>query len=270
MRTSIRVSSLPIALAGAVWLGAQAPPVAGQGAGAVITGTVVDASTQRPLPSVQVLVLGTRVGALTDAAGRYRVTAERAGSVRVQARFSGYGAVVKAITLQPDETAGLDFGLQQSAISVSDVVVTGTGGAVEERKLGNTVARIDTKDLEVAPIQSPTEVLQGRVPGVAALPSSGLTGEGARIRIRGNASLTQSNEAIVYIDGIRADNGGGFGDFVGTGGGGRPSRLDDLDPESIDRIEILKGAAAATLFGTEASAGVIQVFTKPGEAGPPR
>ena len=269
MRTSIRVSVVPATLAGAIWLTAQAPPVAAQETGAAITGTVIDATTERPLPSVQVLVLGTRYGALTDAAGRYRIPNPPLGNLRVQARFIGYGAQVREVTLRPDQSVTLDFRLQQSAVTLSEVVVTGTGGAVEERKLGNTVARVDVTQLELAPIQSTSEVLQGRIPGVVALPSGGLSGEGARIRIRGNASLSQSNEAIVYIDGIRADNGGGFGDNVGVNGGS-PSRLDDIDPESIERVEILKGAAAATLFGTEASNGVIQYFTKRGQAGPPR
>src|SRR5687767_5725127 len=104
-----------------------------------------------------------------------------------------------------------------------------------------------------------------------ALPSSGTTGEGTRIRIRGNASLSQSNEPIVYVDGVRIDNGGGFGSgFVGTGGGGNPSRLDDIDPTAIEKIEVLKGAAAATLYGTEASNGVILITTKKGQVGAPR
>src|SRR2546427_62096 len=106
-------------------------------------------------------------------------------------------------------------------------------------------------------------MLAAREPGISVLPSGGLTGEGARIRIRGAASLSQPNEPIVYVDGVRVDRSGGFGDFIGTGGGGYPSRLDDFNPEAIEHIEILKGAAAATLYGTEASAGVIQVFTKP-------
>jgi len=102
------------------------------------------------------------------------------------------------------------------------------------------------------------------------LPSSGMTGEGARIRIRGNASLSQSNEPIVFVDGVRINSSGDFSFNIGAGGGGSPSRLDDLDPASIDRIEVLKGAAAATLYGTEASNGVIQIFTKKGTTGPAR
>ena len=98
-----------------------------------------------------------------------------------------------------------------------------------------------------------SSILQAREPGLTAISSAGLTGSGARIRIRGNASLTQSNEPVIFLDGIRINSGGG-----------QTSRLEDIDPESIERIEVLKGAAAATLYGTEASNGVIQVFTKRG------
>src|SRR5207245_5618307 len=103
-------------------------------------------------------------------------------------------------------------------------------------------------------------------------PSGGLAGEGAQIRSGGSASLTQANEPVVYVDGVRVNRSGGFGDpnWIGAGGGGTPSRLDDINPEAIERIEILKGAAAATLYGTEASAGVIQIFTKQGSRGAPR
>lgn len=104
-----------------------------------------------------------------------------------------------------------------------------------------------------------SSLLAAREPGLSAITSAGLTGEGARIRIRGNASLTQSNEPVIFIDGIRIN-----------AGGARTSRLDDIDPSSIERVEILKGAAAATLYGTEASNGVIQIFTKMGTVGAPR
>ncbi|MGQ0648681.1 MAG: SusC/RagA family TonB-linked outer membrane protein [Gemmatimonadaceae bacterium] len=155
-----------------------------------------------------------------------------------------------------------------SALQLEQVVVTGSGQAVEVKRLGNTVATVQAP--QFAPIANATELLQGREPGLVGLPSSGLTGEGARIRIRGNASLSMSNEPIIFIDGMRMNGSGGFGNNVGAGGGGTPSRLDDIDPSTIDRIEVLKGAAAATLYGTEASNGVIQIFTKKGSSGAAR
>ena len=81
--------------------------------------------------------------------------------------------------------------------------VTGAGGPVEKRKLGNSITTLDVAALEDAPVTNVSEILQGREPGVVGLPSGGQTGEGARIRIRGSASLSQSNEPIIYIDGVR-------------------------------------------------------------------
>ena len=233
-----------------------------------VKGTVTDAATQRPLDGAQISVVGTDLGTLTNTAGQFQFNVPL-GQVILRIRRVGYGSSNKVVTVTPDAPVTADFAMPQVAIGLDAVVVTGTGVATERRKLGNTIATVDASQLRNAPVQNVSEMLAAREPGVSILPSGGLTGEGARIRIRGAASLSQPNEPIVYVDGVRVDRGGGFGDFVGTGGGGYPSRLDNINPESIERIEILKGPAAATLYGTEASAGVIQVFTKQGSRGAP-
>ncbi|HET7564878.1 MAG TPA: TonB-dependent receptor plug domain-containing protein, partial [Gemmatimonadaceae bacterium] len=265
MRGLVRWEATLIAAGVVMALAARARPVAAQATGGVIEGTITDASTHAPLASAQVFVVGTRLGAMVNPDGKYHIAGVPAGSVQIQARLIGYAQVTKNATITAGQTTTVDFALAQSAVTLGDIVVTGTGGAVQEKKLGNTVAKVDVAALKDAPIRNPDEVLQGRVPGVSMVPSSGVTGEGARIRIRGNASLSQSNEPIIYIDGVRVDNGGSSGN-----GGATVSRLDDIDPTSIDHIEILKGAAAATLYGTEASNGVIQIFTKKGTPGSPR
>jgi TonB-dependent SusC/RagA subfamily outer membrane receptor len=240
---------------------------------AQVTGTVrgqlIDVTTRRPVDGAEVYVVGTDLRTLTNASGRFELNV-RAGQIDVRVRRFGYASVTKRVTVTPGEVATADFELNQAAIGLDAVVVTGAGAETEKRKLGNTVATIDASTLKNAPVVNVSEALAAREPGVSVLPSGGLTGEGARIRIRGIASLSQANEPIVYIDGVRVDRSGGFGDYIGTGGGGTPSRLDDINPDAIERIEILKGAAAATLYGTEASAGVIQVFTKTGARGAPR
>ena len=265
MRRLARWEASLIAGSCVLLLAARPRPALAQTATGVVEGTVTDAGTHGPLSSAQVLVVGTRFGTLASQDGHFRISGVPAGAVQVQARLIGYAAVTKSVTVTAGQTATVDFALSQSAVTLSDVVVTGTGGAVQEKKLGNTVAKLDVTALNNAPIKNPDEVLQGRIPGVSMVPSSGVTGEGARIRIRGNASLSQSNEPIIYIDGIRVDNGGSSGN-----GGATVSRLNDIDPSTIDHIEVLKGAAAATLYGTEASNGVIQIFTKKGTPGSPR
>jgi TonB-linked SusC/RagA family outer membrane protein len=265
VRARLHLALLAIAIA------ATPGVLAAQGTG-TLEGTVVDAGSRRPVANAQITIRGTgaTVGAVTNSQGAFRVLNIAAGSRVVRARLLGYSPVERTVEVTEGQTTTVAIELNQSAIELSAVVTTGTGGSqVEARKLGNTVASVEAP--ANAPISSFSDILQGREPGVMALPSSGTTGEGTRIRIRGNASLSQSNEPIVYVDGVRIDNGGGFGaGFVGTGGGGRPSRLDDIDPSTIEKIEVLKGAAAATLYGTEASNGVLLITTKKGSAGAPR
>ncbi|GAC1517263.1 MAG: SusC/RagA family TonB-linked outer membrane protein [Gemmatimonadaceae bacterium] len=270
MSKRVRLSRIIAVVSFTIGVGGGARPALAQQATGVVAGTISDASTRRPVAGAQVLLVGTQQGVLAGSQGEFRIANVRPGRYDVRVRFVGYAAATQAVTVVADQTTRADIALSQSLLKLTDVVVTGTGVATEQRKLGNTVATVDVNELKNTQINTVSEVLQGREPGVALLPSGGLSGEGARIRIRGNASLSQSNEPIIYVDGVRIESGGGFGRNIGTGGGGLPSRLDDIDPQSIDRIEVLKGAAAATLYGTESSNGVIQIFTKKGFAGAPR
>src|SRR2546429_520596 len=246
------------------------PAIAAQGTG-TIRGRVTDALTGRAVDGVQVFIAGTELGTLTNADGRYQFSV-RAGPLELHTRRVGYASLTRRVTVTPGEATDADFELRQAALALDAVVVTGTGAETEKRKLGNTVTTIDASTLRNAPVTNLSEQLAARDPSVSVLPSGGPPGGGAQVRIRAAASLTQASEPVVYVDGVRVNRGGGFGDpnWIGAGGGGTPSRLDDIDPEAIDHVEILKGAAAATLFGTEASAGVIQIFTKRGARGAPR
>lgn len=232
-----------------------------------IEGRVIEQGSGRPLSGAQVFVAGTTVGSVTNDRGEYRIVGAPARQVEVRIRLIGFSPVNRSVVVTAGQTATLNVEVGVSALQLDQVVVTGTGSQVEVKKLGNTIATIQPP--QFAPITTPSQLLQAREAGVSILPASGITGEGARIRIRGNASLSMSNEPIIFIDGVRANNTAGFGSNVGTNGGS-PSRLDDIDPSSIERVEILKGAAAATLYGTEASNGVIQIFTKKGATGQAR
>lgn len=230
-----------------------------------IRGTVREADTQRPVPGVQVFIPGTQMATVTDAQGRFEFAGVPTGGMQVRVRAVGFSAAFATTTVVGGQAQTVDFALNKSVVALDEVVVTGTGATAERRQLGNTIATVRADVLEVAPVRDFSTALAGREAGVSVLPSSGLAGEGARIRIRGNASLSMSSEPVVYLDGVRVDNGS-----IGEQPTGRVSPLDDINPETIDRIEILKGAAAATLYGSEASAGVIQIFTKKGSQGRPR
>src|SRR5688572_984024 len=233
----------------------------------IIEGKVTESGSGRPLAGAQVFVAGTTVGSVTNDRGEYRITAAPARQVELRVRLIGFSPISKTVVVTAGQTATLNIEVGVSALQLDQVVVTGTGSQVEVKKLGNTISTIQPPAF--AAITTPSQLLQARDAGVSILPASGITGEGSRIRIRGNASLSMSNEPIVFVDGVRINSGGGFGANVGTNGGS-PSRLDDIDPSSIERIEVLKGAAAATLYGTEASNGVIQIFTKKGATGTAR
>jgi TonB-linked SusC/RagA family outer membrane protein len=246
-----------LSLLGASVLALFAPPAIAQQATGTVEGVVTEAASSRPLAGVQVSIVGTTLGAVTSSTGAFRITGVPAQVVNLRARLLGFGPVTKQVTVVAGQTLTVNFPLQISALQLEQVVVTGTGQAMEVKRLGNTVSVVQTpKDL---PINDISALLSAREPGLSLITSAGLTGTGSRIRIRGNASITQSNEPVVFVDGVRI-----------TSGGGMTSRLDDIDPAMIDRVEVLKGAAAATLYGTEASNGVIQIFTKRGQSGPPR
>lgn len=230
-----------------------------------VTGQVVDAATNRPLAGVQVFIPTAGIGNLTDQDGRYVLQNVPPGEVTLTAQLVGFRSGEQTVTVVAGEVATANVQLAQTAIELDEIVITGAGVATERRKLGNTIASINADEVRSAAVTDASQLLAGREAGVAVLPTGGYTGEGARIRIRGSSSLSQNNEPVIYVDGIRMDNSGTM--FAPQG---NPSKLDDIPPEAIERVEILKGAAAATLYGTEASNGVIQIFTKKGQSGSPR
>ncbi len=227
-----------------------------------LTGQVTAQSTGEPLSDAQVSIQALNLGTLTRTDGRYLVTSVPTGTHTVSVTYVGYGSVARQVTISPSQSTSADFTLATSAINLDEIVVTGTGGPTQRRQLGQTINSVSAADLEVAPIQNVTDALQGRVPGMTGT-AFGLEGGGARIRLRGAVSLSQRNTPLIYIDGVRVDNTFNDAAAVAT------SRLNDINPSNVERIEVIKGAAAATLFGTEASSGVIQIFTKRGTVSEP-
>lgn len=228
-----------------------------------ITGVVTEVKTQQPLVAVTVQVEGTHLGALTDDNGRYRITEVPAGAHTVTARRIGYARLSQAVTVVDGQEAHLDFALEPTANVLDQVVVTATGN--ERRKeIGNAVSTIDSASLARAPVNDLQDILTGRTSGVTVMQNSGQPGAGGTIRLRGINSISQGNSPIIYVDGIRIYNGN-----TGTTTTGRQTTLplNDIDAADIDHVEIVKGPAATTLYGTQASGGVIQIFTKHGTAG---
>jgi TonB-linked SusC/RagA family outer membrane protein len=259
----MNVRRLVLSVLGAALL---AMPAAAQNTGN-ITGRVQDAATLQPLAGAQVVIDGLNIGALANSEGRFLLTNVPTGTHTLRAVVIGYGAATQQVTVSAGQTAVVDFSLSETAIALDALVVTALG---EQRKveLGNAVGTIAASEVvQVAPITNIADLLQGRTAGVQIANASGTTGMGSRIRIRGANSISLSNEPLIYVDGVRVNNSQSFTLYSG---GQEPSRLNDFNPEDIESIEIVKGPAAATLYGTEAANGVIRITTKRGRAGEAR
>lgn len=251
--------------------------VSPHGLAAQSTGTIrgrITESNGQPLGDVQVTVSGTSLGGVSGATGDYIIANVPAGDHRVMARRIGYGPGDRTVTVTAGGDVRADFSLTQSATQLSQIVVTGTAGAVERRTVGNAITQLDVGALtEKASIMTVSEVLQGKTPGVTILPGSGAAGTAGEIRIRG-AGSTSGYAPVVFIDGIRY-NISDLGGFSATGGGTAglaqssqvTSALNWLNPNDIESIEVIKGPAAATLYGADAANGVIQIITKKGSRG---
>ncbi|GMV04974.1 MAG: SusC/RagA family TonB-linked outer membrane protein [Gemmatimonadota bacterium] len=226
-----------------------------------IVGTVSDGATMAPLSGVQVFIPGTSHGTLTTNEGRFLLLNVPPGTHTVRALVIGYAAQEATVTVGAGETATLAISLQVSAVALDEVVVTGQGRETSRREIGNTIATVNTEQLTAAPVTSMSELLQGRSAGMTIMTGGGYVGQGSKIILRGAGSFAMGVQPIIYVDGVRIDNS----DISGVWTGGTSwSGIDDINPADIERVEVIKGAAASTLYGTEASAGVIQIFTKKG------
>lgn len=245
-------------------LGGLAVPLSAQTTGSV-RGRVVDVASRAPIAAVNVRIAGTPLGTVTDDQGRYLITRVPTGQVTVAAERIGFRRQTQTVVVSADQIAPLDFAMEAIALSLEAVVVTPTGDE-RRREMGNAPATINAaSEVESAPVNSVSDLLTGRAAGVQVMPSGGTTGQGARIRIRGSNSVSLSNEPIVYVDGVRVSNDNSLLSY--ETGGFAPSRLNDIAPEQIETIEVVKGPSAATLYGTDAANGVIWITTKRGAAG---
>ncbi|HEX7243684.1 MAG TPA: TonB-dependent receptor plug domain-containing protein, partial [Longimicrobiaceae bacterium] len=274
MIPSMRRKAARLLLAAAALLGVAAPPLAAQSAGTV-QGTVVETGNRRPLAGVRVEVAGGGPGTVTGSTGEYTLANVPAGRVQLRASMLGFSPATATASVAAGQTARADFALVATAVSLDAIVVTGTPGATSRRELGNSIVKLDAEEvIEKTTVSDVTEILQSRTPGVQILSNSGTPGAAADIVVRGAGSLT-SVRPVIYVDGIRYSDSS-LGNFGASGAGTTAfstqvtSALSFINPEDIESIEVLKGPAAATLYGAEAAAGVIQVITKKGPRGQQR
>lgn len=235
-----------------------------------IEGRVTDARSKQGVGGTSVSVQGTRLGAVTADDGRFRIGSVPPGTYTVVARRLGYAPHRQTVVVAGEQAAVADIVLENAAISLDQVIVTGTAGGEQRRSIGNVVSTINADDaISKSGAQSMSTLIGARAPGVVIAPNTGRLGSGPSIQIRGRSSIGLDNSPLLYIDGVRVNNATAAGP-VAPGGrfGGQASnvsgRLNDINPDDIESIEIIKGPAAATIYGTEAANGVIQVITKKG------
>lgn len=231
----------------------------------VISGRVTELLNTAPVPGARVQLGSTNRFATTSRDGRYAFTQVIAGSYQLRLSAIGYAAQSKPVEVSMDGTANVDFQLTHAVTTLEEIAVTPTGEE-RSRETGAPVAIFDPTQLtQNQTVSNLGDLLSGRVAGVQVLQSGGTVGTGTRIRIRGQGSFSLSNEPAYYVDGIRVEAGDNSLS-VGTGGQA-PSRINDIDPNDIQSIEIIKGPSAGTLYGTQAANGVVRITTKRGLAG---
>lgn len=243
---------------------ASAPAAMAQGTG-TIAGRITDRATGAPLGDARVIVVGTQRDTRTTEAGQYRLTSLPAGMVRLRVLRLGYAALLDSVQVSAGQEATLDASLTATVTRLDQVTISATGASERQRETGNSIAALTVDSLPTMIVSGVNDLLSSRAANVTVTQTSGTSGTGSRIRIRGSNSVSLSNEPLIIIDGIRSVSDPG-GSTISVGGQ-NPTRLDDLNPDDIENIEIIKGPAAAALYGTAAANGVVQITTKRGKSG---
>lgn len=224
----------------------------------IVTGIVT--SKGSPLPGVTVAVKGTQQATLTDASGRFKINVGDASRVLIF-RYVGY--VSKEVTVGANPNVTID--LQEDAKSLNEVVVVGYG-TQNRRDLTSSISSVKGSDIANVPVTNLDAALQGKVAGVQVVQNSGSPGDETYIRIRGNGSLFGENRPLYVIDGVPMNNIPAGVSPLG-GDGQRITATNDINPNDIESIDVLKDAAATAIYGSRAANGVILITTKKGKPG---
>ncbi len=214
-----------------------------------LTGQVSDSSSRQGIGGAQVMVTGTSLGTVSGEEGRYTIARVPAGTHTIQVRRVGYSPREFRVTIVAGETATLNVALRSAPLQLEAVVTTGVVDPTSGTRVPFTVGRLDVADAPV-PATNALETLQGKMSGVSILPG-GQPGSGTSVQLRSPTSINKSNSPLIVVDGV----------ILTQAFGTSSSDLESLDIESV---EVVKGAAAASLYGSRASSGVIQIRTRRG------
>jgi TonB-dependent starch-binding outer membrane protein SusC len=236
---------------------------------AMIIGQVLDARTRAPLRSAEVRIPGTSIRSVTDINGRYRLNGMPTGAVTVRVRLIGYATGSGSAMARSGQSVELNFALEQQAVQLSEVVVTVDATTVGKVELGTDIERIRVADvLAAAAVPTMSNLINARAAGLDVQAATGPVGSASRIRVRGATSITRANNPIIIIDGIRVSNQTDQGpESVDWTEGRTVSRLDDINPNDVASVQVMKGPTAAALYGSDAASGVIILQTRRGATG---
>ncbi|WP_420127235.1 TonB-dependent receptor [Longimicrobium sp.] len=250
-----------------LWLGVVlmmcilcAPLLSAQTTAGTVTGRVIDAGTNEPVPGARVTVEDGAARTVTGADGTYRLAGVPSGRRSIGVRALGYGRLVAEVDVPAGGEARRDFGLAVAAMPLDELVVTGTTGPTEVRAIPNTITVLTAEQIERRGVTQVQDLFRGDVPGLFSAEAAGgaATDRGSRVRLysRGGSNLRgEASPPKVYVDGVLLTD---------------PSQLNVIDPRSIERVEFVPGPQASTLYGSGAINGVMQIFLKKGSFGAPR
>jgi TonB-linked SusC/RagA family outer membrane protein len=225
----------------------------------VISGRVTDQKSGEGLPGATVLLKGTTTGVSTSVDGRFTLNVPETGGTLV---ISSVGMTTQEVAIGNRTT--IDLVLTTDNKELNEVIVTGYGQQQERREITSSIATVSSAQYKDQPVIGVDQALQGRAAGVQVFQNSGTPGAGIAVRVRGAASISASNEPLYVVDGLPINTAGssqlGTGNQVTNG-------LNDLNPNDIATIEVLKDAASAAIYGSRASNGVVLITTKRGKAG---
>lgn len=231
-----------------------------------IKGVIRDARNRQAIIGAVVRLSGTTTATATGANGAYTLNARVAnGNYTLSITYVGYRPFSRQVTLNQNPVT-VNAELSEDALSLDEVVVTGTGAATTKKQLGNAISTVSARELENSTATSVDQALAGKVAGAQISQNSGNPAGGISVRLRGNSTISGSSDPLYIIDGVIVNNSSS--ELIDLGGYSQ-NRLVDINPADIDRIEIIKGAAGAAIYGSRASNGVVQIFTKRGRSGAP-
>lgn len=233
------------------------------------SGAVTDSRSGTPIPGVSVFIENTSYGAVTDFDGNYSFQADlQQADYTLVASYLGYSTEKISVSYSGGDITN-NFAMSEDLLNLDEVVVTGNPAGVNKRTLGNAISSVKAEDLVNNGAIAVDQAISGKISGALVQQNSGDPAGGISIRLRGPSTVLGNSDPLYIVDGIIISNSSNSNNLVDLGGNSQ-NRLVDLNPNDIERIEIIKGAAAAAIYGSRASNGVVQIFTKRGKSGDPK